>query len=172
MKGDTSPSILGDPGAESGGKGKSKRAEKYSTEKSKERREEPLGTMSYQTSSKWSPPFWLLIRQKNTKVFWHQSAARTAVTFWNWSGETLSSGTLLTILYFSSCHIFRLFRLSLTPTICPWVSEDEARVASHADFMGESSLTEQERVIGSPKNVLCGRLEHETKVEKERETVH
>ena len=39
MKGDTSPSILGDPGAESGGKGKSKRAEKYSTEKSKERRE-------------------------------------------------------------------------------------------------------------------------------------
>ena len=29
--------------------------------KSKERREEPLGTMSYQTSSKRSPPFWLLI---------------------------------------------------------------------------------------------------------------
>ena len=33
----------------------------YGTKKSKERREEPLGTMSYQTSSKWSPPFWLLI---------------------------------------------------------------------------------------------------------------
>ena len=29
--------------------------------KSKERPEEPLGTMSYQTSSKWSAPFWLLI---------------------------------------------------------------------------------------------------------------
>ena len=29
--------------------------------KSKERPEEPLGTMSYQTSSKQSPPFWLLI---------------------------------------------------------------------------------------------------------------
>jgi len=29
--------------------------------KSKERREEPLGTISYQTSSKRSPPFWLLI---------------------------------------------------------------------------------------------------------------
>ena len=43
---------LGDPGAESGGEGKSKRAEKYDTKKSKKRREEPLGTMSYQTSSK------------------------------------------------------------------------------------------------------------------------
>jgi len=53
--------ILGDPGAESGGKGKSKGAEKYGTKKSKERREEPLGTMSYHTSSKRSPPFWILI---------------------------------------------------------------------------------------------------------------
>ena len=35
--------ILGDPGADSGGEGKSKRAEKYGTKKSKERREEPLG---------------------------------------------------------------------------------------------------------------------------------
>ena len=33
----------------------------YGTKKSKERREEPLGTMSYQTSSKRSPQFWLLI---------------------------------------------------------------------------------------------------------------
>ena len=32
--------ILGDPGADSGGEGKSKRAEKYGTKKSKERREE------------------------------------------------------------------------------------------------------------------------------------
>ena len=44
--------ILGDPGADSGGEGKSKRAGKYGTKKSKERLEEPLGTMSYQTSSK------------------------------------------------------------------------------------------------------------------------
>ena len=29
----------------------------YGTKKSKERREQPLGTMSYQTSSKWSPSF-------------------------------------------------------------------------------------------------------------------
>ena len=43
--------ILGDPGADSGSEGKSKRAEKCGTKKSKEGREEPLGTMSYQTSS-------------------------------------------------------------------------------------------------------------------------
>ena len=60
--------ILGDPGADSGGEGKSKRAEKYGTKKSKERREEPLGTMSYQTSSKQSPPFWLLIGARKTQV--------------------------------------------------------------------------------------------------------
>ena len=47
--------ILGDPGADSGGKGKSKRAGKYGTKESKERREEPQGTMSYHTSSKRSP---------------------------------------------------------------------------------------------------------------------
>ena len=96
--------ILGDPGAESGDEGKSKRTEKCGTKKSKERREELLGTMSYQTSSKRSPPFCLLIGQKNTKVFWHQSEARTAATVWNWSGKTLSPGDLLAVLYFSSCH--------------------------------------------------------------------
>ena len=35
-------SILGDPEADSGGEGKSKRAEKYGTKKRKERQEEPL----------------------------------------------------------------------------------------------------------------------------------
>ena len=97
----------------------------YGTKKNKERREEPLGTMSYQTSSKRSPPFWLLIGARKTQVFWHQSEARTAATVWNWSGKTLSPGALLAVLYFSSRHIFfRPFRLFLVPTIGPWVSED------------------------------------------------
>ena len=101
--------ILGDPEADSGGEGKSKRAGKYlkyGTKKSKERQEEPLGTISYQTSSKRTPPFCLLIGQKNAKVFWHQSEVRTAATVWNWSGKKLSPGVLLAVLYFSSCHIF------------------------------------------------------------------
>ena len=67
--------ILGDPGADSGDEGKSKRAEKYGAKKSKERREEPLGTMSYQTSSKRSPPFWLLIGARKLLCFSAQSEA-------------------------------------------------------------------------------------------------
>ena len=65
--------ILGDPGADSGGEGKSKGAEKYSTKKSKEPREEPLGTMSYQTSSKQSLSFWLLIGPRKFLCFSAQS---------------------------------------------------------------------------------------------------
>ena len=82
--------ILGDPGADSGGEGKSKRAEKYGTKKSKERREEPLGTMSYQTSSKRSLPFCLLIGARKLLCFSAQSEGRMAATVWNWSGKTLS----------------------------------------------------------------------------------
>ena len=64
-----------------------------------------------------------MIGQKNTKVFWHQSEARTGLTVWNWSVKTLSPGALLFVLdvsYFFS-PVFRLF---LAPTNCPWVSED------------------------------------------------
>ena len=61
--------------------------------KSKERREEPLGTMCYQTSSKRSPPFWLLIGARKTE-------ARTAATVWNWSGNTLPPGALIRAIFF------------------------------------------------------------------------
>ena len=54
--------ILGDPGADTGDKGKSKRAQKCGVKKSKERQEEPLGTMSYlcfsgsnQKPERWRP---------------------------------------------------------------------------------------------------------------------
>ena len=83
----------------------------YGTKKSKERREEPLGTMSYQTSSKRSAPFWLLIGARRLVFFWHQSEARTAATVWNWSGKTLSPGALLAVLCFSSFHIYFPARL-------------------------------------------------------------
>ena len=96
--------ILGDPGADSGDEGKSKRAEKCDTKESKERREEPLGTMSYHTSSTRSSPFWLMIGARKLVFFWHQSEARTAATVWNWSGK--SPGALLAVLYFSSFQIY------------------------------------------------------------------
>ena len=66
-----------------------------------------------------------MIGQKNTKVFWHQSEARTGLTVWNWSVKTLSPGSLLRVLDFSSPEFFiARFRLFPVPTNCPWVSED------------------------------------------------
>ena len=62
---------------------------------------------------------------QNTTSGTLSTGIRTAATVWNWSGKTLSLGALPAVLYFSSCQIFfRLFRLFLVPTICPWVSED------------------------------------------------
>ena len=46
------------------------------------------------------------IGQKKTKVFWHQSEARTSRTVWNWSFKTLSPGALLRLLDFSSPEFF------------------------------------------------------------------
>ena len=103
-------------GADSGDEGKSKRAEKCDGKKSKEQREEPLGTMSYQTSSKRSLPFWLLIGAIKLVFFWHQSEARTAATVWNWSGKTLSPGALPAVLYFSPFHIYFSARLDFPST--------------------------------------------------------
>ena len=128
----------------------------YGTKKSKERREEPLGTMSYQTSSKRSPPFWLLIGARKRVFFWHQSEARTAATVWNWSGKTLSPGALLAVLYFSSFHIyfFRPFTLSLSPTICPWVSEDATYVPKCAlKEESQSVPLKQIHNLSKPTNV-------------------
>ena len=62
--------------------------------------------MSYQTSSKRSQPFWLLIGARKLLCFSSQSEARMAATVWNWCGKTSSLGALFAVLYFSSCHIF------------------------------------------------------------------
>ena len=67
---------------------------------------------------------------QKTLCFCAQSEARAATTVWNWSGKTLSPGALLAVLYFSACHIFPP-RLSLAPTICPWVSEDGVTGDAH-----------------------------------------
>ena len=118
--------ILGDPGADSGGEGKSKRAEKYDTKKSKERREKPLGTMSYQTSSKRSLPSWLLIGARNFCLFLpngrtleQRQPFGTGLVRHCPQGLYSPFFTLLLRAIF-----FHPFRLSLAPTICPWVSED------------------------------------------------
>ena len=61
--------ILGDLGADRGDKGSLNGRKNMAQKKSKERPEELLGTMSYQTSSKRSPPFWLLIGARKTQAF-------------------------------------------------------------------------------------------------------
>ena len=103
--------ILRDPGADSGGERKSKWAGKYGTKKSRERREEPLGTMSYQTSSKLSSSFWLLIGARKLLCFSALSEGRTAATVWNWSGKTWPRGSsrrsfLFFVPYFPACLDF------------------------------------------------------------------
>ena len=87
--------------------------------KVKKWREEPLGTMSYQTSSKRLPPFCLLIGARKLLCFSAQSEGRMAATIWNWSGKTLSPGALLAVLYFSSCHISCRLDLPSPPLSAP-----------------------------------------------------
>ena len=128
----------------------------YATKKSKERREEPLETMSYQTSSKRSPQFWLLIGARKTQVFWHQSEARTAATVWNWSGKTLSPGALLAVLYFSSLHIYFSARLDFpSPPLSAPGSPRMSKVLSLDWFVTFTNLecTERKR---QPKKTNVG----------------
>ena len=62
--------------------------------------------MSYQTRSKRSPPFWLLIGARKTQKIVPRGSSRRS------------------LLFFVPDIFFRPFRLSLAPFICPWVSED------------------------------------------------
>ena len=116
--------ILGDPGADSGGEGKSKRAEKYGSKKSKERREEPLGTMSYQTSSRRSSPFWLLIGARKLLCSLPNQKSERRRPFGTGLVRHCPQGLFSPFFTFLRAIFFRPFRLSLAPTICPWVSED------------------------------------------------
>ena len=104
---------------------KSKLAGKYGTKKRKERREEPLGTMSYQTSSKRSPPFCLLIDWAVKHKFsgTNQKPGRRR-PFGTVLVRHCPQGLFSPFFSFLRTLFFRPFRLSLAPTICPWVSED------------------------------------------------
>ena len=50
-------------------------------------------------------PF-ILVAARKRLCFSAQSEGTTAAIVWNWSAKTLSPGPLLTVLYYSSCHIF------------------------------------------------------------------
>ena len=66
-----------------------------------------------------------MIGQKKTKIFWHQSEARTAPTAGTGPLKPCPQGLLLSYLTFLRPNFSRLFRLFPAPTNCPWVSEDE-----------------------------------------------
>ena len=66
---------------------------------------------------KTGPPFEVVLFSRSDRL-----------EFWLNGSRPLSPGALLAVLYFSSCLIFRPFRLSLGPTICPWVSEDGCKL--------------------------------------------
>ena len=119
--------ILGDPGADSGGEGKSKRAGKYGTKKSKEWWVEPLGTTSYQTSSKPSPP-------ENVCVFLPNQKAERRRPFGTSLVRHCPQGLFLPFFTFLRAIFFLPFRLSLAPTVCPWVSEDASLIAQVPNF--------------------------------------
>ena len=74
------------------------------------------------TSSKRSPLFWLLIGGRKLVFFWHDSEPRTAKT-------DRPQGLFSPFFTFLRAIFFRPFRLSLAPTICPWVSEHVSETA-------------------------------------------
>ena len=80
--------ILRDPGSDSGGEGKSKRAGKYGTKKSKKRREEPLGTnRCYLQHLHVFVSVNFEINLKKTRLY-NEHYPRILVTFWPFLGET------------------------------------------------------------------------------------
>ena len=80
----------------------------YGTKKSKERREEPLGTMSYQN---------LCFSGTNQKPEQRRPFGTGLV-------RHCTEGLFLPFFTFLRVIFFCPFRFSLVPTICPWVSED------------------------------------------------
>ena len=99
--------------------------ENMAQKKSKEWPEEPLGTMSYQTCSKQSPPFWLLMVPENLCFSGTNQKPERKRPFGTGLVRHCPQGLLSPFFTFLRALFFRPFRLSLTPTICPWVSEDD-----------------------------------------------
>ena len=98
----------------------------YGTKKSKERREEALGTMytrpvpnGRRFSGSWLVPENLCFSCTNQKPEWRRPFGTGLVRY-------CSRGLFSPFFTFLRAKFFRPFRLSLVPTICPWVSEDDS----------------------------------------------
>ena len=126
-------SILGDPGADSGGERKSKRAGKYGMKKRKEKNGEksPWGKCLTRPvpncrghSGFWSVP-------ENFCVFLPNRKAERQQPFRTGLVRHCPQGLFSPFFSFLRAIFSRPFRLSLAPTICPWVSEDGQHSQCH-----------------------------------------
>ena len=117
-----SPGILGDPGADSGGEGKSKQAGKYGTKE----KPDQFQTVAAVLASDWC--FWLV--PENLSF----SGTNQKPERWRPFGTGLvrhcPQGLFWPFFTFLRALFFRPFKFSLAPTICPWVSEDALRAVT------------------------------------------
>ena len=113
------PVILGDPGADSGGEGKSKRAEKYGTKKVKNGVKSPWGQCLTRPVPK--------VRRRSAFLLVPENLCFSGTNqkpFGNGLVRHCPQGLFTPFFTFLRALSFRPFRLSFAPTICPWVSED------------------------------------------------
>ena len=121
--------------------------------------------MSYQTNSKRSPPFWLLIGARKILCFSAQSEARMAATVWNWSGKTLPQGSsrrslLFFVPYFSTRLDFPSPPLSApgSPRMRGTLREYSSKPLKHSQLNVFQYLNGIIGIFLSPKNFSCVRI--------------
>ena len=116
--------ILGDPGADSGGEGKSKRAGKYGARKVKNGEKSPLGQCLTRPvlNCRRRSAFWL--GRKTQKLSGTNQKPERQRQFGTGLVRHCPQGFFSPSFTFRRAIFSRPFRLSLAPTICPWVSED------------------------------------------------
>ena len=117
-------SFLGDPGADSGGEGKSKRVENVAQRKVKNGKKSPWGQCLTRPvpNGRRHSDFWLV--PENGCVFLPNQKAERRLPFGTGLVRHCPQGLFSPFFTFFHAIFFRPFRLSLAPTICPWVSED------------------------------------------------
>ena len=116
--------ILGDPGADGGGEGKSKRAENIARRKVKKGEKSPWGQCLIRPVPNGCrrSDFWLV--PENVCVFLPNHKSERRRPFGTGQVRFCPQGLFSPFFTFLRAIFFRPFRLSLAPTICPWVSDD------------------------------------------------
>ena len=87
-----------------------------------------------------SPPFCLLIGQKNTKFSGTNQKAERRRSFGTGLVRHCPQGLFSLFFTFLRAIFFCPFRHSLTPTICPWVSEDGSECGARNNLSLYSKL--------------------------------